>query len=88
MTSSLADEGLLIKKREIQVSEEGLITIPGRLREDYGITPDVEIDCWQSDEGILIKERKPGESPLDKIRGIGKLGMPVDEYMDIVRGRV
>jgi bifunctional DNA-binding transcriptional regulator/antitoxin component of YhaV-PrlF toxin-antitoxin module len=84
----ITDEGLLIQKREIQVSEEGLITIPGSLREDYGITPDVEIDCWRSDEGILIKERKPGESPLDKIRGIGKLNMPVDEYMDIVRGRV
>ena len=80
-------EELRIRKRKIQVSEEGQITIPGRLREDYGITPDVEIDCWRAEEGILIKERKPGESPYDKIRGVVDLGMSVDEYMDIVRGR-
>ena len=84
----IVDDELLIRKRKIQVSEEGQITIPGQLREDYGITPDVEIDCWRSDEGILIKERKPGESPLDRVRGVVDLGMSVDEYMDIVRGRV
>ena len=44
----IADEGLLIKKREIKVSEEGEITIPGRLREDYGITPDVEVDFFET----------------------------------------
>ena len=81
-------EELRIKKRKIQVSEEGQITIPGRLREDYGITPDVEVDCWRAEEGILIKESKPGESPIDKVRGIVDLGMSTDEYMDIVRGRV
>ena len=84
----ITDKGLLIQKREIQVSEEGLITIPGSLREEFGITPDVEIDCYLTKEGILVKECKPGDSPLDRVRGIGKLNMPVDEYMDIVRGRV
>lgn len=81
-------EELRIKKRLIQVSEEGLITIPVQMYGDYGITPDVEIDCWRSDEGILIKERKNGESPYVKIRGVRELGMTVDEYMDVVRGRV
>ena len=81
-------EQLLIRQRKIQVSEDGHITIPGRLREDYGITPDVEIDFFETDEGILIKECKPGESPYDRIRGVVDLGMTVDEYMDVVRGRV
>ena len=82
-------EDLRIRKRKIQVSEDGKLTIPGQMREDYGITPDVDIDCWRAEEGILIKEVKPGESPIDRVRGTGKdLGMTVDEYMDVVRGRV
>ena len=84
----LTDDGLLIKKRKMQINEEGQITIPGRMREDYGITPDVEIDCVRADEGILVQRRKPGTHPLNNIRGVRKLGMSVDEYMDIVRGRV
>lgn len=80
-------EELRISKRKIQVTEEGQITIPGRLREDYGITPDVEIDCYLAEDGILVRECKPGDSPLDRAYGIIDLGMSTDEYMDMIRGR-
>jgi len=83
-----SDEGLLIRKRKQQIDEEGRITIPGRMREDYGFTPDANIDCVTGDGGILIQKFEPGTSPIDRVRGIIKMDMSTDEYMDIVRGRV
>jgi bifunctional DNA-binding transcriptional regulator/antitoxin component of YhaV-PrlF toxin-antitoxin module len=70
----------------ISISEKGQVTIPQRLLEHCGFTPDVEIELVLTDDGLLIRKRNPDLHPVDQIYGILGKGGSTDEYMSEIRG--
>ena len=76
----------------MRISKRGQITIPKYLREQYGMTPDVEVEIAPTEEGLLIQKRAAAEHPVDRISGIldkdalGE-GVSVDDYIEEIRGR-
>jgi bifunctional DNA-binding transcriptional regulator/antitoxin component of YhaV-PrlF toxin-antitoxin module len=70
----------------ISISEKGQVTIPQRLLEHCGFTPDVEIELVLTDDGLLIRKRSSEPDPVDAIYGILDLGMSTNEYMSEIRG--
>ena len=79
----------------MRVSERGQITIPKRLREQFGLDHNVEIEITPTDEGLLIRKCDDGQHPIDRVCGIldrpgiasGLKFDSVDEYIEEIRGR-
>lgn len=78
----------------MRISERGQITIPKRLREQFGLDHSVEIEITLTDEGLLIRKCADSQHPVDRAYGIlGRTGGPaipiqsVDEYIEEIRGR-
>ena len=76
----------------MRVSERGQVTIPKRLREQFGMHHDVEVEITPTDDGLLI--RKCAADPIDRVSGavapahFATLGVAdVDEYIEAIRGR-
>ncbi len=78
----------------MRVSERGQITIPKRLRDQFGMHHNVEVEITPADGGLLVRKRDVVEHPVDRAYGIlGRTGGPaipiqsVDEYIEEIRGR-
>ena len=76
----------------MRISERGQITIPKHLRERFGMHHNVEVEVTPTDDGLLIRKRLVGQSPVDRVYGIlGKgalgVGVTVDDYIEEIRGR-
>lgn len=78
----------------MRISQRGQITIPKRLREQYGLDHNVEVEIAPTDDGLLIRKCDDGWHPVDRVSGIlDRLGDPefpftsVDEYIEEIRGR-
>ena len=76
----------------MRISERGQITIPKHLRERFGMHQNVEVEVRPTDRGLLIRKRRGGQHPVDRVYGIlGKsaLGedLSVDDYIEEIRGR-
>lgn len=78
----------------VRISERGQITIPKRLREQFGLDCDVEVEITPAEGGLLIRKQANAEHPVDRIAGIldgaDDLGIPledVDTYIEEIRGR-
>ncbi len=78
----------------MRISERGQITIPKRLRDQFGLDCDVEVEITPAEGGLLIRKRTSAEHPVDRIVGIlddgDNLGIPledVDAYIEEIRGR-
>jgi len=78
----------------VRISERGQITIPKRLRDQFGLDCDVEVEITPAEGGLLIRKRTSSEHPVDRIVGIlddgDNLGIPledVDAYIEEIRGR-
>lgn len=78
----------------MRISERGQITIPKRLRDQFGLDCDVEVEITAAEGGLLIRKRTGAEHPVDRIAGIldavDDLGIPledVDAYIEEIRGR-
>ena len=78
----------------MRISERGQITIPKRLRDQFGLDCDVEVEIIPAEGGLLIRKRASAEHPVDRIAGIlddvDDLGIPledVDGYIEEIRGR-
>ena len=79
----------------MRMSERGQFTIPKRLREQFGLDHNVEIEITPTDEGLLIRRCDDGLRPIDKVYGIpdrpgiasGLKFDSVDAYIEEIRGR-
>jgi len=71
----------------MKITERGQITIPKRLRDDYGLHKDVEIDLVASSNGILIQKQSRTMHPVDKVLGILSGTTDTDRYIEEIRGR-
>ena len=68
------------------VSEKGQVTIPKRLRTKLGLRPGTILE-FESERGRLVATKAPGRNPVDEVYGVLRLGEPVDEFIERIRGR-
>lgn len=71
----------------MKVSERGQVTIPKKLRDRYGLHPEVEIDVVADEDGIRVRKRTAGPHPIREVFGILNRPAEVDTYIEEIRGR-
>ena len=49
----------------MRISRRGQITIPKKLRDRFGMHPDVEVEVVPTEDGLLIRERTNASDPAD-----------------------
>lgn len=64
------------------LSEKGQVTIPKKLRVEYGLTPGTVLD-FVEEEGAILVRKVVKTNPIRAWRGRGKLpgNMQVDDYV-------
>ncbi|MGF1515783.1 MAG: AbrB/MazE/SpoVT family DNA-binding domain-containing protein [Elainellaceae cyanobacterium] len=71
----------------MRITTKGQVTIPQRIRETLGITPETEID-FVEDNGrfYIVKTETPKPtSKFKKLRGIATAKLSTDEIMSLTR---
>ena len=71
----------------MKIGERGQVTIPKKMRERYGLLPQIEIEFVEENSGLLIKKKLLHTSPVDKVYGILKKNASTDDYIEAIRGR-
>lgn len=71
----------------MKLMERGQITIPKKLRDQYGLKPNAEVDLMPVDEGILIVKRSAKSSPFRQVFGILQKPADSDTLLEEIRGR-
>ena len=71
----------------MRISERGQITIPKRLRDRFGMNPDVEVEITPTEHGLLIQKRTAARHPVERVYAILGSGGSTDEYIEEIRGR-
>jgi antitoxin PrlF len=72
----------------MRVTRKGQITVPKRLRERFGITPEVDLE-FREERGRLVLVKAAPEASVRAVRGSVKqlpFGKDVDEYLRATRG--
>jgi AbrB family looped-hinge helix DNA binding protein len=72
----------------VRITRKGQITVPKRLRERFGITPEVDVEFLE-EKGRLVLVKAAPETAVRAIRGKVKrlpFGKDVDEYLRATRG--
>ncbi len=71
----------------MHITVKGQITIPLKLREKYGITPETEIEFHEEKDHIIIKmvPSTCPESRFQKMRGVATVGMSTEEILSLTR---
>jgi bifunctional DNA-binding transcriptional regulator/antitoxin component of YhaV-PrlF toxin-antitoxin module len=71
----------------MKVSERGQVTIHKKLRDRYGLHPEVEIDVVADEDGIRVRKRTAAAHPIREVFGILNKPSEVDTYIEEIRGR-
>ena len=71
----------------MRISERGQITIPKRLRDRFGMNPDVEVEITPTEHGLLIQKRTAARHPVERVYAILGSGGSTDDYIEEIRGR-
>ncbi len=71
----------------MRVSKRGQITIPKRLRDQFGLSQDAEVEITPTARGLLIQKQTAEQHPVDRVCGILDGICDVDEYLEEIRGR-
>ncbi|MBE9079231.1 AbrB/MazE/SpoVT family DNA-binding domain-containing protein [Romeria aff. gracilis LEGE 07310] len=74
----------------MRVTTKGQVTIPRKIREVLGITPETEVDFVEENGRFyIVKTSQPAfTSKFKKLRGIATTAMSTDEIMSLTRERV
>lgn len=70
----------------MRISRKGQITIPGELRDRFGMNHNVEVELVPTEEGLLIRKKTAGH-PVDRVYGILGTAGNTDDYLEEIRGR-
>ena len=71
----------------MRITTKGQVTIPRKIRESLGITPNTEIDFIEEDGKVYIVKTdtpKPTQK-VKKLRGIATAKLSTDEIMQLTR---
>jgi AbrB family looped-hinge helix DNA binding protein len=68
------------------MSSKGQLTVPIEVREKLGLAAGTVIQFELRDGAVLLRKGTPNDHPVDRLFGHLKLGKPVDEILDEMRG--
>jgi antitoxin PrlF len=68
------------------ISSKGQLTIPIKMREKLGLTTGTVVQFELRDGVVLLRKGILEDHPVDRLFGRLKLGKPVDELIDQMRG--
>ena len=71
----------------MKIGERGQVTIPKKLREAFGLFPNIEVEFIAEDDGIKLQKKSKRSSPVQKLYGILKKNRDTDRYIEEIRGR-
>ena len=71
----------------MRISKRGQATIPKRLRDRFGMNPNVEVEITATENGLLIQKHTATKHPVDRIHGIVPGRGSTDDYVEAIRGR-
>ena len=71
----------------MKIDTRGQVTIPKKIREKYGLTPNMEVSFVEAELGVLIQKKGPHTSPVRQVYGILKKNTSTDEFIERIRGR-
>jgi len=80
---SKATYSLPVKSR---ISSKGQITVPFQVREALGLTPGTAVEFLVREGEAVLRKRRQGADPVDRVYGRLRLDRPVDELVDEMRG--
>lgn len=70
----------------MRITERGQVTIPKRIRERFGLTPDTEIDFLERDGHLEVVRRDGAQrSRIDSLYGRQRWERSTDELMRLLR---
>lgn len=71
----------------MRISKRGQVTIPKKLRDAFGMKPNVDVMITPAQDGLLIQKRTAAKHPVDRIYGILAGGGRTNDYIEKIRGR-
>jgi AbrB family looped-hinge helix DNA binding protein len=71
----------------MKIGERGQITIPKKLRDKYGLLPNIEIEFVPENAGVRLQKRARHTSPVKAVFGILNKHRKTDEHIEAIRGR-
>ena len=71
----------------MKIGERGQITLPKKLREKYGLMPNIEIEFVPEHNGVRLQKKNRHKSPVRDVFGILKKGSNTNNYIEDIRGR-
>ena len=71
----------------MKIGERGQVTIPKKIREKYGLTPNMEVSFVEEEMGVLIRKKGSHTSPVSQVYGILKKNSSTDTFLEEIRGR-
>jgi AbrB family looped-hinge helix DNA binding protein len=74
----------------MKITSKGQVTIPHRLRQDFGLLPHTEVVFEAGEDGVILRSRLSRRAlireRLWRARGAGTGGRTTDEIMRLTRG--
>lgn len=74
----------------MKITSKGQLTIPQKLREQYGFHPSMEVEFQACEDGVKIVHSSVqggrGKALIEHMRGRARGGMRADELMRLTRG--
>ena len=73
----------------VRISQRGQVTIPKKLRDQFGLHHNAEVEITPTESGLLIRKcAEDATHPVDRAYGVfAKPGWSTDAYMKEIRGR-
>ena len=71
----------------MRISKRGQITIPKRIRDRFGMSPNVEVEITPTNDGLLIRKLTALKHPVERVYAIMQNGGNTDAHIDEIRGR-
>ena len=71
----------------MHLTQKGQVTIPKKLRDKYGLGPNVELDFQEESGKIVLIKRSQASHPFDRFVGILRKHATSNEIVDQLRGR-
>ena len=71
----------------MKIGERGQVTIPKKLRERYGLMPNIDVEFVPEADGVKLKKKTRHISAVRQVFGILNRGESTDAYIEEIRGR-
>ncbi|MBI2915230.1 MAG: AbrB/MazE/SpoVT family DNA-binding domain-containing protein [Elusimicrobia bacterium] len=71
----------------MHLTQKGQVTVPQKLREKFGLNPNVEIDFREEEGKLVLIKKSASRHALDSLVGILKSPQSTDRIIHQLRGK-